>query len=303
MNQHTPIVPILVSTVIACGANQASAPSSPNVVLPTNASTLASAQPTTNATASAAPASPTVTLPPSFVEASDSLDRAFSNTSAALETVSACKDVAAKLEAAIGDLTPLMNAFFAEERKLTDEQRALAAPAGTSLTPDTGVQRRISDLNKGSLKACLDQQDRTTQATYLALQAEGMNLTMIAAFGGANVPNVAPDASLPQAPRADVQIGGGDAWSSADARVITSLRARYRSCFNSTLNQNPDQSDGKSTIQFGIAQNGDVTYATVNAPNMPESLVSCLAHATKLAQFDAAPAHTLTLKVMFQKKQ
>jgi hypothetical protein len=70
------------------------------------------------------------------------------------------------------------------------------------------------------------------------------------------------------------------------ARVIASLRAGFRACYNRALSQNPD-AEGKITLSIRVGAGGEVTNVSASTSGtVPDSLANCIRARASSAQFE-----------------
>jgi hypothetical protein len=104
-------------------------------------------------------------------------------------------------------------------------------------------------------------------------------------------------------PKGDAQVGGSSATvpiSDAD-RVIAGLRPRFRACYQTGLNSDPNMS-GKVVITAKVGPNGEVSSADVSSnTGLSQSVASCIAGVVKRAQFNppGGGGSTLNIPVTF----
>ncbi len=107
-------------------------------------------------------------------------------------------------------------------------------------------------------------------------------------------------------PKGDAQLGGTSATvpvNGAD-RVIAGLRGRFKSCYQSGLNVDPNM-EGKVVISAKIGPNGEVENASVASNSgLSGAVASCIQRAVRNAQFDApgGSGSTLNIPVTFKKQ-
>jgi hypothetical protein len=109
------------------------------------------------------------------------------------------------------------------------------------------------------------------------------------------------------APKGDAQTGGvgvgGAPVSDAD-RVIAGLRPRFRSCYQTGLNVDPNM-EGKVTISAKVGPNGEVESASVSSNSgLSSAVAACIAGHVKRAQFSApgGSGSNLSIPVTFKKQ-
>jgi TonB family protein len=106
-----------------------------------------------------------------------------------------------------------------------------------------------------------------------------------------------------EGPKADAQVGGSTASvpiSDAD-RVIAGLRGRFRTCYQTGLNSDPNMS-GKVIITAKVDPNGEVSSASVTQnTGLSPAVASCIANVVKRAQFNppGGSGSTLNIPVTF----
>ena len=114
----------------------------------------------------------------------------------------------------------------------------------------------------------------------------------LAGIGGvkADGPAAAGTERKVEGPKGDAVINGTTATvpiSDAD-RIIAGLRPRFRSCYQTGLNQDPSMS-GKVVITAKVGPNGEVSSANVSSnTGLSDSVASCIARVVRGATF-AAP--------------
>ena len=102
-----------------------------------------------------------------------------------------------------------------------------------------------------------------------------------------------------EGPKADAQIGGTSASvpvSDAD-RVIAGLRPRFKACYQTGLNSDPNMS-GKVVVSAKVAPNGEVQSADIASNSgLSPGVASCIAGVVKRAQFNAPGGGGSTLQI------
>jgi hypothetical protein len=107
-------------------------------------------------------------------------------------------------------------------------------------------------------------------------------------------------------PKGDAQIGGHSASvpvNGAD-RVIAGLRGKFRSCYQTGLNVDPNM-EGKVVIAAKVGPNGEVDSASVASnTGLSPAVAACIQGAVKRAQFDApgGSGSSLNIPVTFRKQ-
>jgi hypothetical protein len=134
---------------------------------------------------------------------------------------------------------------------------------------------------------------------------QGGKGTGLAGIGGGTAAGAGTGAGTErkvEGPKGDAQIGGHSASvpiSDAD-RVIASLRAGFRSCYQQGLGQDPTMS-GKVVISAKVGPNGEVSSADVASnTGLSASVASCIARKVRNAQFTGnGQGSTLQIPVTF----
>jgi len=102
-----------------------------------------------------------------------------------------------------------------------------------------------------------------------------------------------------EGPKADAQIGGTSATvpvSDAD-RVIAGLRPRFKACYQTGLNGDPNMS-GKVVVSAKVGPNGEVSSADVASNSgLSPGVAACIAGVVKRAQFNAPGGGGSTLNI------
>ncbi len=102
-------------------------------------------------------------------------------------------------------------------------------------------------------------------------------------------------------PIAEVQVHVQNG-AAGDDRVVVSLRARFRTCANNGLKQDPTM-QGKLVISASIAANGEVTTTSIaQNTGLSEPVAQCMSHGVRNATFPAGAARTVQI-VVNQSKQ
>jgi hypothetical protein len=87
----------------------------------------------------------------------------------------------------------------------------------------------------------------------------------------------------------------------ADARLLAGLRASLRSCYNKGLAVDPSMT-GTVSFRVEVSADGTPKAATKSNVGLSKDVESCMLHKLERAQFDAAPAHTIDVKIVAKKQ-
>jgi len=127
----------------------------------------------------------------------------------------------------------------------------------------------------------------------------GGGLAGIGNTRGGGTGNGAGSETAVKGPTGDAQIGATSASvpvSNAE-RVVAGLRAKFRSCYNKGLAQDPGMS-GSVTIAAKVAPNGEVTSAdNAGGGGLSPDVISCIQRVVKNAQFDAPGGSGSTINI------